>query len=96
MEDNGNDGLPQFPVSREGLTRMKHLPTIEACIRYWDIVRVHAIRACDPALEWTARALLSSYEQARQEQKKSEPSQKGTAAPRARRTGRPPASGHLD
>ena len=96
MEDNGNDGLPQFPVSREGLARMEHLPTIEACIRYWDIVRVHAIRACDPALEWTASALLSSYEQARQEQKKSEPSHQRIAVPRARRTGRPPASGHLD
>jgi hypothetical protein len=95
MEDYGNEGLPQFPVSREGLARMEHLPTIEACIRYWDIVRVHAIRACDPALEWTASALLSSYEQARQEQKKPEPSHQRIAVPRARRIRRPPASGHL-
>jgi hypothetical protein len=96
MEDNAKDGLPQFPVSREGLARMEHLPTIEACIRYWDIVRVHAIRACDPALEWTASALLSSYEQARQEQKQSEPSHQRIALPRARRIRRPPASSDLD
>ena len=44
---------------------MEHLPTIEAGIRYWEAVRVQAIRSRDQALEWTALGLRRSYEAAR-------------------------------
>ena len=79
--DDGNDGLPQFPSSPGGLARMKHLPTVEASIHYWEAVRVHAVRACNSALEWTAISLRSSYEHAREELRKAEPPQKTMAAP---------------
>jgi hypothetical protein len=46
---------------------MKHVPTVEASIQYWEAVRVRAIRAGDLALEITAFGLRSSYEQAHQE-----------------------------
>ena len=54
---------------------MDHLPTVEACIRYWEAIRVYAIRARNPAMEWTARSLRSSYEQAREQLKQAEPLQ---------------------
>ena len=43
MEDKGNERLPQFPSSPDGVSRMEHLPTVEASIRYWEAVRVDAI-----------------------------------------------------
>jgi len=49
---------------------MEHLPTIEASIRYWEAVRVQAIRSHDIGLEWTAMGLKLSYELARFELKK--------------------------
>ena len=90
MEDEGNERLPQFPSSPEGIARMEHLPTVEASIRYWEAVRVHAIRAGQPALELTAMGLRCSYEKVRQELTNAEQSQKKNAPPRARR-GRLPA-----
>ena len=95
MEDNGNERLPQFPSAPDGIARMEHLPTVEASIRYWEAVRVHAIEACQPALECTAMALQDSYEQARQKLSDAERSQKKNAAPRARR-GRLPAEPSRD
>jgi hypothetical protein len=85
VEDNGNERLPQFPSSPDGIARMEHLPTVESSIRYWEAVRVHAIEARQPALELTAMALRDSYEQARQELTKAQRSQEKKAPPRARR-----------
>jgi hypothetical protein len=90
VEDNGNEGQPQFPSSPDGISRMEHLPTVEASIRYWEAVRVHAIEASQPALELTAMALRDSYEQARRELTNAEQSQNKKAPPRARRGRLPP------
>ena len=84
MEDNGNQRLPQFPSSPDGIARMEHLPTVEASIRYWEAVRIHAIEARQPALELTAVSLRDSYEQARQKLTKAERSQEKKPPPRAR------------
>jgi hypothetical protein len=88
VEDNGNERLPQFPSSPDGIARLEHLATVEASICYWEAVRVHAIRAGQPDLELTAMGLRCSYEQARQELTNPDQSQKKNAQPRSRR-GRP-------
>ena len=88
MEEEGNERLPEFPSSPDGIARMEHLPTVESSIRYWEAVRAQAIEAGQPALELTATALLDSYERARQELTNAERSQNEKAPPRAR-TGRP-------
>jgi hypothetical protein len=85
VADNGNERQPQFPSTPDGIVRMEHLPTVEASIRYWKAVRVHAIETGQPALEWTAMALQESYEQTRQELTNAERSQKKNAPLRARR-----------
>ena len=85
MENDGNEHLPQFPAPPDGIARMEHLPTVEASIRYWDAVRLHAIRVHEPALELTAMALRDSYEQARRELTDGEQPHKGNAPLRARR-----------
>ena len=85
MEDKGNERQPQFPLSPEGIARLEHLPTVEASIRYWEAVRLLAISASQPALEWIAMGLRESYQQARQELTNSERSKKEIAPPRARR-----------
>ncbi len=90
MEDEGNERLPQFPLSPDGIPRMEHLPTVEASIRYWEAVRICAIREQQPALESTARGLRCSYEQVRQELTIREQSQKENAPARARRGRLPP------
>jgi hypothetical protein len=84
VENKVNERRPQFPSSPEGIARLEHLPTVEASIRYWEAVRVHAIEARQPTLECTAMALQDSYEQARQELTNAERPQKKNAAPRAR------------
>ena len=76
MEKQGDERLPQFPSSPDGIARMEHLPTVEASIRYWEAVRVYAIETRQPALELTAVGLRSSYEQALQELTNAEQSQK--------------------
>jgi hypothetical protein len=67
MQYAGNNSLPLFPSTPEGDCRKEHLPTVEACILYWEAMRVNAIRMRESARELTAMALRSSYEQARQE-----------------------------
>ena len=52
---------------------MEHLPTVEACIGYWEALRVHAVLARNPTLEWTAIGLRSSYEQARKQLEQPDP-----------------------
>jgi hypothetical protein len=46
---------------------MEHLPTVEASIRYWEAIRVLAIRARDDQLERIATGLSLSYGAARLE-----------------------------
>ena len=41
--------LPPFPQPPAGVARLEHLPTVEASIRYWEAIRVQAIRSRDPA-----------------------------------------------
>ena len=95
MKDAGKDRLPEFPSSPVGIARMEHLPTVEASIRYWEAVRLHAIRVRELALELTAIGLRSSYEQALKELTNAERSQKENALPHARR-GRLPAEPSRD
>jgi hypothetical protein len=59
-----SEGLPPYPQPPPGIPRMQHLQTVKASIRYWEAVRVRAIRSRDNALEWTAEGLQSSYEAA--------------------------------
>ena len=49
MDEEGDERLPQFPKSPDGIARLEHLPTVDASIRYWEAVRLHAIRADQPA-----------------------------------------------
>jgi hypothetical protein len=84
VEDDSYIALPQFPSTPDGLARLEHLPTVEACIRYWEAVRIHAIQKRSPALERTAMSLRATYEHARQELRKAEPSQNTTTAPAPR------------
>jgi hypothetical protein len=44
---------------------MEHLPTVEASIRYWEAVRLQAIRARNDRLVRTALSLRLAYEAAR-------------------------------
>lgn len=85
MYEDGDERLPQFPKSPDGIARLEHLPTVEASIRYWEAVRLHAIRVGEPVLELTAIGLRSSYEQARRELTNAEQSQKMKAPPRTPR-----------
>ncbi len=96
MEDESTERLPEFPSPPDGIARMEHLPTVEASIRYWEAVGAHAIRTGQPDLEWTATALRSSYEQARQELLDAERSQKKSAPRRARRDRVPPEPSRAD
>jgi len=89
VENEGNDIVPQFPLSPEGVARLKHLPTVEACIRYWEAIRLRAWRAGDDFLIQLATGLKESYEEARQELTKAEQSQERKTARTSRRA-RPP------
>ena len=42
MEEIDDDGLPQFPLSPDGVRRMEHLPTVKSSIQYWEAIRAHA------------------------------------------------------
>lgn len=55
-----------FPSPPSGVGRFEHLPTIEAAIRYWSLVRDQAIGADEIERERTAAALVASYEGARE------------------------------
>jgi hypothetical protein len=72
MSDEAVESLP-FPQPPPGLARLDHLPTVEAGIRYWEAVRVRAMRSHDHDLEWTALGLRLSYEAARQALLKASP-----------------------
>ncbi len=67
MRPGDTDSLPPFPPSPSDIPRREHLPTVEASIRYWDAIRVRALRAGDHGLAETATGLKLSYEEARRE-----------------------------
>jgi hypothetical protein len=96
VEDESDGRLPQFPSSPDGIARMEHLPTVEASIRYWEAVRVEAMRARQPELELTAMGLRCSYEQARQELMNAERSQTKISPQRARRNRLPAEPSRAD
>jgi hypothetical protein len=75
-----NETHPPYPQPPPGIARLEHLPTVEASIAYWEVVRVGAIRSCSPDLERTAEGLRLSYEAARQVLLKASPT-----PPRSRR-----------
>jgi hypothetical protein len=72
VENEGSDTLPPFPPSPEGIARLKHLPTVEACISYWEAVSRRAWDMGDDPLLETASGLKESYEEARTELNKVE------------------------
>jgi len=67
MRSGDTEGLPAYPPSPTGVLRREHQPTVEACIRYWEAIRVRALRAGDHARAETADGLKLSYEEARRE-----------------------------
>ena len=72
MENEGTDTVPPFPPSPEGVARLKDLPTVEACIRYWDAISRHAWEIGDDSLLETASGLKESFEEAKAELSKAE------------------------
>ena len=72
MENKGNDTLPPFPPTPVGVDRLKHMPTVEACIHYWDAVSSHAWEIGDDTLLEIASGLKESYEEARAELSKAD------------------------
>ncbi len=89
MDTEGNEVLPPFPPSPDGVDRLKHLPTIEAAILYWDAVSRYAWDAGDDSLLETANGLKKSYEDARTELSKNDGPPQRKAA-RGSRKARPP------
>ena len=67
MQNQGLNSLPPFPATPRGVPRLKHLPTIEASLRYWQSVRSRAVADHDHDVERTAAGLWLSYEVARRE-----------------------------
>jgi hypothetical protein len=85
VQDHHNLDLPPFPSPPEGFARIEHLPTIKACIQYWESVRIRATRGHNPNLAFTAESLRSAYEQAHQELTRVDTQQKTAAASRTQR-----------
>jgi hypothetical protein len=67
MPNRELDSLPPFPGTPPGVPRLKHLPTVEASLRYWEDVHSRAVADDDPDVARTAAGLWLSYEAARQE-----------------------------
>ena len=65
MPTDGVESHPPYPQPPPGIARQDHLPTVEASIRYWEAVRIRAIRSHNRDLERTAMGLRRSYEAAR-------------------------------
>jgi hypothetical protein len=83
VDTDGHDPLPPFPASPPGVNRLKDLPTVEACIRYWEAIGRQAWETGDDSLLETAKGLKESYEEARAELSKAE-------QPKARKAARTP------
>jgi hypothetical protein len=60
-------GRPPYPHPPPGFSRMGHLPTVDASIRYWEAIRLEAVRLKDFDRERTATSLRRSYEAARRD-----------------------------
>lgn len=73
---------PPYPQPPPEINRLDHLPTVEASVRYWEAVRVRAIRSGDQHLERTATGLRLSYEAARQVLLKASPTPRRTGPDR--------------
>ena len=67
MENEGSDVVPPFPPSPDGVARLQDLPTVEACIRYWDAISRRAWEIGDDSLLETASGLKESFEELRAE-----------------------------
>jgi hypothetical protein len=66
MPSKEHGSLPHYPNSPPpGVSRLDHLPTVEASIRYWEAIEARARRCNDFAMLRTAAGLKSSYEAAR-------------------------------
>ena len=88
MANEGSDTVPPFPPSPEGVARLKDLPTVEACIRYWDAISHRAWEMADDSLLETASGLKESFEDVKTELSKAEqPKERKTA--RGSRKARP-------
>jgi hypothetical protein len=87
VDTDGSEVLPPYPPSPDGVDRLKHLPTVEAAIIYWEAVSRHAWDVGDDSLLETANGLKKSYEDARAELSKAEepPQKKPTRGPRKAR-----------
>jgi hypothetical protein len=87
VDTEGSEVLPPFPPSPDGVDRLKHLPTVEAAILYWEAVSRYAWDVGDDSLLETANALKKSYEDARTELIKVEepPPRKPARGPRKAR-----------
>jgi hypothetical protein len=81
MEATDDDGLPQFPESPEGVPRMTHLPTVKACIQYWEAIRARASALDDLPRSRVAAALIEGFVAAHQDLSKADrtPEPKTTA-----------------
>jgi hypothetical protein len=88
VENEASEALPPFPPSPEGVDRLKHLATVEACISYWEAIIRHAWEIGDDSLLETASGLKQSYEEARAELGKAEKPKEGKTA-RGSRKARP-------
>jgi hypothetical protein len=89
VDTDGNEVLPPFPPSPDGVDRLQHLPTVEAAIVYWEAVSRYAWDVGDDSLLETANGLKKSYEDARTELSKVEQPQPRKPARRSRKA-RPP------
>ena len=88
MENEGSDIVPPFPPSPDGVARLTDLPTVEACIRYWDAISRRAWEIGDDSLLETASGLRESFEAVRAELSKAvQPKERKTA--RGSRKARP-------
>lgn len=65
MSSKDAGGLPPYPTPPPGVSRLDHLPTVEASIRYWEAVEARATRVHNDPLLRIAAGLKSSYEAAR-------------------------------
>jgi hypothetical protein len=67
MSSKAVGGVPPYPTAPPGVSRLGHLPTVEASICYWEAIEKRARRINDYTLMRTAAGLKSSYEASRLE-----------------------------
>jgi len=65
MSSKEVEGYPQYPNPPPGTSRLDHLPTVEASIRYWEAIGARATETDDRAVMKTAAGLKLSYEAVR-------------------------------